>query len=146
MSSRTQRGRRRGEHVANGVVELAHTSEAGGEGDVRERHGGRLDEQTGGLRALHPGERERTGAEFVGEQPVQVTFAVAEPTGESGNTLSLDGAVGDEAHRPADEILAGVPFGRPGRGVGPTSLAGPEPSLLGRSRRREELDVRRAWG
>ncbi len=141
LSAGTQRRRRRGEHVANGVVELAHAAEAGGEGDVRERHGGRLDEQTGRLRALHPGERERTGTEFVGEEPVQVTFAVAEPTGESGNTVALDGTVGDEAHRPADEVLTGVPLGRSRRGIGPTSLAGPEPSLLGRGRRRQELDV-----
>ena len=63
-----------GEHLADRVVELAHAAEAGGERDVGHRQVGRLDQDPSGLGTLRPGERERPGAELVGQQPVEVAL------------------------------------------------------------------------
>ena len=130
-----------GEHFANGVVELANAAESGGEGDVGHREIGRLDQDSSGLGTLRPGERERSGAELVGQQPVEVAAAVPEMLGQPRHALTVDEAVGDQAHRPSDEIAAQVPLGRAGRGVGATALAGPEAELLGSGGRAVELDV-----
>ena len=72
---------------------------------------------------------------------VQVAFAVAEPTGEPGDALSFDDTVGDEAHRPRNDVLSHVPLGRSGRGIWSTPLAGPEPVLLRGRCGGEEVDV-----
>ena len=88
-----------------------------------------------------PRQRERSGTELVGDEARQVTAAVPEPAGETGDALAVDDAVGDEAHRPGNDVAAHVPFGRAGRGVGTATLARPEPVLLGGRRRREELHV-----
>ena len=69
--ARRQVGRRRREHLANRVVELAHAPEPGRERDVGERQLGRLDEHARGLRALGAGQRERTGADLGGELRVR---------------------------------------------------------------------------
>ena len=100
-----------GEHFANGVVELAHTAEPGGEGDVGHRQIRRLDQDPRGLGTLRPGERQGPGAELVGQQPVEVTAAVAEMLGQPRHALTVDETVGDQAHRPSDEVAAQIPLG-----------------------------------
>ena len=65
-----------------------------------------------------------------------MAFAVAEPTGESGDTVAVDDAIGDEAHRPADEVLRAFHSGEPGEASGRHRLQARNPSLLGRGRRR----------
>ena len=59
---------------------------------------------------LRPCQRERAGAELVGELAVQVPRAVVEPSGQPGNTFPVDDAVGDEPHGAADEIGSLVPL------------------------------------
>ena len=66
-----QHGRRRREHHAHGVVELADAAEASGVGDVDERHVRRLEQRAGGVGALGAGDRERAGAELVGHHAVR---------------------------------------------------------------------------
>ena len=56
----------------------------------------------------------RAGAEFVGEHPVQVPFAVAEPPRDTADAIAFDDTVGDQSHRPGDHVLAHVPFRRAG--------------------------------
>ena len=113
--SAAQLGRRRREHLADRLVELADAREAGRERDLGERQRGRLDQQAGGLRALRAGERERPGAELGDELAVQVALAVAEPRGEPSHALAVDAAVADQPHRAADHVGAQVPLRRAGR-------------------------------
>ena len=136
-----QRRRRRGEHLADGVVELADAAEAGGERDRREVEVGGLDERAGGARPLGAGDGERAGAELVGHEAGEVALAVGQPAGQPADALAVDDAVDDEAHRPGDDVAADVPLRRAGRGVGPAPLAGPEAALLGGRGGRQEVDV-----
>ena len=105
---------RGGEHLADRVVELAHAAEPGGEGDGGERHRRRLDQDAGGAGALGAGDGDRSGAELVEHEPVEVALAVVEVAGEAGDAVAVDDAVGDEAHRPGDDVTAAVPVGRTG--------------------------------
>ncbi len=95
---------------------------------------------------LRPGDGERTGTEFVGEHPVQVALAVAEPPCETAHAVALDDTVGDQSHRSGNDVLADVPFGRARRRIRPAPLAGAEAPLLGGGRRRVEFDVRALRG
>ena len=82
----------------------------GGEGDVGEGQVGGLDEQPGGLGALGPGQRDRTGSDLVGQLAVDVPLAVAE-------------AIGQARRRPRGRRRrrrSGAWPGRPGRPAGPT--------------------------
>src|SRR6056297_1092085 len=85
--------------------------------------------------------RERACAELIGEQPVEVTLAVAEPPSETAHPLTFDHAVGDQSHRARHDVLAHVPLRRSGRGVGPTPLARPIATLLGGSCGGKEVHV-----
>ena len=87
---------------------------------------GRLDQDPGGLGATGPGQRERTGAELGGEQPVEVPRGVADPGGEALDAVALDDAVGDQPHRAAGDVGRDVPVRGAGRGVGQAAPAGPE--------------------
>src|SRR5207302_3447158 len=129
------------EDVPNRVIELPDALEAGGERDVGERKVRRFDQRSGGLRPLRARDRERTGAQLTEQQPVQVAFADGEPLSESGNTFAIDDTVGDQAHRPTDEVAADIPLGRPGRRIWPAALAGAEAGELRRRGGRIEADV-----
>src|SRR5215207_940240 len=87
------------------------------------------------------GERDRTGTHLGHEHPVQVPLCVAQPAREPLDTLPVDDAVGDEPHRPADEVGAPVPLRGSRRGVGAAALAGAEPARLGCPSGRIETDV-----
>ena len=63
------------------------------------------------MRPLRSGDSEGAGAQFVGEQPVEMAFAVAEPPGKPRDTVAFDDAVGDQPHRSGDDVLACVPLG-----------------------------------
>ena len=52
--------------LADGLVELPHAGEPGGEGDVGERQVGGLDQHPGGLGATGAGQGERRGAQLLG--------------------------------------------------------------------------------
>ena len=91
--------------------------------------------------ALRPGERERPAADLGDEQPVELAGAVAEAAGETGDAFAVDDTVGDQSHRPTDDIGPRFHSGEPGAGVGPAALAGPVAVLLRGGRREEELDV-----
>ena len=136
-----QAGRRVGEDLAHCLVALADAGESGRERDVRHGKLRRLEQQARRLAALGSGESERTGAHFGGEEPVQLSRAVAEPAGQSLDTLEVDDSVADETHRPRHGVRTQVPLGRPGGGIGPAAQAGPEPRLLGRGRGRVEAHV-----
>ena len=103
---------------------------------------GGLDQRPRGLGALGTGERERAGAELVGQHPVELAHAVAEAAGEAGDALAVDHAVGDQPHRPADEVAADVPLGRSGDASGRQRLHARKPVLLGGGRRSGRTDVR----
>jgi hypothetical protein len=72
---------------------------------------------------------------------VQVAFAVSEALGQTADTVTVDDAVGDEAHGATDDIGPQVPLGRAWRGVRAAALAGPETGELGGGRGRVEADV-----
>ncbi len=54
--------------------------------------------------------------------------AVPEPCGETRDTVALDDAVLDEAHRAGGEVVAQVPVGGAGRRIRLASLAGAQPA------------------
>ena len=51
---------------------------------------------------------------------------VADPAGQPVDTLAVDEAVGDQAHRPPGDVGGDVPLGAAGRRVGQAALAGAE--------------------
>src|SRR4051794_937670 len=71
-----------------------------------------------------------------------VALGVAQPLREATDALAVDYAVSDQAHRPADQVRAGVPLRRARRGVRAAALARAEAGLLSGSGRVEEADVR----
>src|SRR5215203_4576229 len=86
---------------------------------------------------------EWTGAELGGQHAGEVPRRVAEPCSEPGHALALDDAVGDEPHRAGGEVVAEIPFGRAGHGIGEAPLAGAEARLVRGSGSEVEAHVRR---
>ena len=129
------------EHGPDGVVELADAGEAGTEGDVG--HGQRrgLDQHPGRLGPLGPGQRHRAGPDLGEQQALELADAVAEFGGQARHPGPVDHAVGDQPHGPADHVGTDVPLRRSRGGVGPATLAGPEPGPLGGGRRGQEPHV-----
>ena len=109
------RGQR--EHLFDRRIELPHAAKARGERDLGDRQRGRLEQQARRLRPLSPGERERTDPDDTDELAVHVTRGVSQPAGEAGDTLAVDNAIGDQPHRPSDQIGPTIPLGRSGRCV-----------------------------
>lgn len=144
-----QLARGQGEDLADRVVEGPDGGEPGGEGHVAHRELGGLDEQSGGLGALGPGQGERTGPELGVQLPLDLAGRVAQPGGQARHALAVHHAVLDQPHRARDGVGAGVPLGRTGTCVGPAPLAGPEPGLLaggGAGQEGHVLDLRRHGG
>ena len=56
---------------------------------------------------------ERAGAELGGQQPVDLPLAVVQSGGKAADAFAVDETVGDQAHRPTDDIGADVPLRRP---------------------------------
>jgi hypothetical protein len=98
------------EHQAHGVVELTDAGKPGGECHIAERHVCGLDQEPRGLRTLRAGQRERAGAHLGLQQPLQLAGGVADVGGKAADSLAVHGAVGDEPHRPRDDVTAYVPF------------------------------------
>ena len=138
-----QLGRRHREDLEHRVVEGPDAREAGREGDVAHRQGRRLDQQPGGLGPLRPGQCQRAGPELGEQLPLDLPDAVAELGGQSGDPRAVDDPVGDEPHRPGDQVGALVPLRRPRARVGPASLAGAEAGLLRGGGTGEEAHVLR---
>jgi hypothetical protein len=134
------RGRLR-EDLAHGRVELADAAEPGTEGDVADRHRRRLEQDPGGLGASGPRDGGGAGSELGRHQPLELPSAVGEAVGQPVDPLAIDDAVGDEPEGAGHDVGPGVPFGRAGRGVGPTALAGAEPGGLRGCGRRQEAHV-----
>jgi hypothetical protein len=120
--SRTQLAGRQCEHLLDRGVELAHALKAGGERHAGDRHGGGLEQDARGLRALGAGERERTGAHDGDELAVHVALGVAEPACEATDALAVDQAVSDQSHRASDEVRAEIPLGRARRCIRTAAL------------------------
>ena len=93
------------------------------------------------MRPLGAGEREPAGADLREQAPMDLALGVAQVAGQARDALSLNDTVGDEAHRPADQVAPDVPLGRAGRGAGYAPLARPEPFGLRGGRGRVEADV-----
>jgi hypothetical protein len=91
--------------------------------------------------ARRAGERERSGPDLGGEQAMEVALGVAEPARETGDTLPVDDAVGDEPHRASDGVGARVPLRRARHRVGSAALAVAKTLALRRRCRRVEADV-----
>ena len=101
------------------------------------------------VRAMRPGQRERSCAELRGEQPGQVPGGVAQPRGEPWHALALHHAVRDQPHRAGGDVAAQIPLRRSRRGLGQAALAGAVAGLVRGGAGREERDVlrlRRAGG
>ena len=141
LAPRAQRARRLGEDLADRGIELADALKAGRERDAADRHVGGLEQDARRLRALGAGEREGAHADAPDQLSVDVALGVAKPASQAADALPIDDAVGDQSHRPADEVGTTVPLGRAGAGVRPTALAGPEPGCLSRGGGRVEADV-----
>jgi len=133
--------RRAFEHRTYGVVELTDAGKPGGEGDVAERQVGGLDQHAGGLRSLRAGQRQWAGADLGLQKPLQLAGGVTEASRKAADALSVHRAVGDQAHRPRDDVTANVPFRRSRRRVGTAPLTGPEPRALSGRRGRIEPNV-----
>ena len=106
------------EDLADRVVELADRVEAGGEGDLGEGEVGRFDEGSGGASPSGPGEGEGAGPDLGVEESMEVAGAHVEIGGKSGDAESVDRSVVDRSNRSGDEVVAPVPLGRTGGGVG----------------------------
>ena len=130
-------------HLADRVVELADAAEARCECDIRHGERRRGEQGPSGLRPVRAGERERTRAELGRDHAGEVARRVSEAGRETRNALALDHAVGDETHGTRGEVVAQVPLGGAGHGVGQASLAGPQARLVRRGRREVEAHVRR---
>ena len=131
-----ERRRRGGEHLTHRVVELADTAKAGRKGDVG-RTTSRSSRRAPG-RCGHGGHgRSRAGRRRASSvsDPVEMPFAVPETASEPGHAVALDHTVGDETHRPGDDVVAGVPLRRAGRRIRSTPLARPEPVRPARQQR-----------
>ena len=72
----------------------------------------------GGLGAAGPRQGQRTGAEFVAEDPVELARGVAQPGGEPLDAVAVDDAVVDEPHGPAGDVGAQFQAGVPGTASG----------------------------
>ena len=93
------------------------------------------------LRSLGAGQRQRPGTELGRQQSIDLTLAVVQPCRKAADAFAIDQSVGDQAHRPADDIGADVPLRRSRRRVGAASLARSIPMLLSGGGRDEALDV-----
>ena len=107
-----QGGRCEVAHRADRVVELPDAREACRERDVAERQLGGLDEHPGGLRPLGTGQRQRVGADLRLQHSLELAGGVADACRQAGDTLAVDGAVGDESHRTGHHVAAHVPLRR----------------------------------
>ena len=135
-------GRRQGEHRPHGVVELTQAGEAGREGDVVERYGGRFDQQSRRLGALGSRKVEGSRAELLREQPAQVARAVGESPREAVDAFAVDDAIGDEAHGASRKRRrAGSTCGEPGTASGRQRRQALKPARLGRGGRGVEAHV-----
>jgi hypothetical protein len=85
--------------------------EPGRKGGIGERHGRRLDQVPGRVRALGTRECDRSGANLLGEQSSQMAFAEPQSLGEPGDALAVDGSVCDQTHCASDAVGAPVPIG-----------------------------------
>ena len=124
-------GRGGGIHRLHGGVELAHRGEPGSERDVGQRQRGGFDEHPRGLRPVRPGQSERSGTQFGGEYPVELTRGVAQPGRQPGHSFALDHAVGDQPYRPGHQVTPQIPLRRARHGVGQAAPAGPVAGDLG---------------
>ena len=122
--ARAQLARRRGEHLPDRRVELAHALKARREGHLDDRDTRRLEQDPRRLSALRTREREWPGADDGNELAVDMALAVAEAASEPADAIAVDDAVGNQAHGPPDEIGATVPIGRARGGVGTAALTG----------------------
>jgi len=98
------------EYLLDRLVELADTREPGRERDLGCSQLGRLEQDSRRLGTLRPCEREWTCTHLGDEHSVEMALAVAETTGESRHAVTVDDAIGNEAHRSADRVGTPVPF------------------------------------
>jgi len=60
--------------------------------------------------ALGPGQRERCRTQVGQQDPPELPLPVPEPTREARHAFALHDPVGDQAHRPAGDVAADIPF------------------------------------
>ena len=93
------------------------------------------------LRALGPGNGQRSGADLGRDEAIELAHAVAEALRESFDAFPVDDAVAYEAHRPGRHVGAHVPLRRTRGGIGPAAQAGAKAGLLRGGGRRVEAHV-----
>ena len=72
---------------------------------------GGLDQDAGGVGPAGPRQGEGPGTDRRREEAIEVPLADGHAPGEAADALAVDEAVGDQLHRPADEVAADVPLG-----------------------------------
>lgn len=142
MRSGAQVRWRRSEDRSDRLVELSNALEPGSEGNIGERDRRGFDEGSGGASPTGPGQREGADTEFGSQQPIQMSSADVEPTGQALDPLTIDHAVVDRPDGPSHQIVSPIPLRRAGRCVGSASLAGSEPGGLRRCGGCEKRHVR----
>jgi hypothetical protein len=90
---------------------------------------------------MGPGDGKRARAKLIGHDSIEMTFAVAELSGQTRYAVAFNSAICNQAHCPTNQILTEIPLRRAGRRVRTTPLARSEPTLLCGGGRVMELDV-----
>lgn len=139
--SLAQLGGRGSEYLPDGGLELRHVIEAHRVRDLDERQRGGLDQRASCLGALCTGKLPRAGARFLDQQPIQVALSRPQGVSQPAQADTVEDTIGDQPHRARCQVVANLPFWRPGCGIRPATLTGPQPGTLRSRSRRMECDV-----
>ncbi len=85
-------------------MQLAHAAETGGEGDVGNRQVRVVQQAPGEMGPAGSGQAVGGDAELGDEETPQMAAGYAEPGGQLILGVTVEGAVGDQLHRPADQL------------------------------------------
>ena len=96
--------RRQGEDLLDRVIERANGGKPGRQGDLTQGQGTRLNEHPCRLGSLGSSQGKRTGPDLGGELTLDLANAVAQSAGQSGNSLTINDTIRDEAHGSSDQV------------------------------------------
>jgi hypothetical protein len=128
------------------ISDELHCSESGGERYLRDGQICAGEKRARCLRAVRAGEGEWPGPKFGNKYAREVACTAAESVREPGDSLALNDAIEDEAHRPRGEIVAKIPVGNTGHSDHQTTLARAQACLVCSGGDGEKLHIMRLWG
>ena len=135
--------------LADHLVALTDAREPRGERGVRDGQVRLRQQGARRLRSVGAGERERSGAEFLGQHAGEVPRGIPHAPREPQHALAVHDALGDEPHGAPHHVPAQIPLRGPRHGFRDTAFAGAVPGgVRGRARAVEAhgLAVGRARG